>query len=69
MTPAEFQMLCVALRIDTPVQAGELLGMSWRTAQRYWYGETAIPGPLARLLRIAARKRLTHNDLRAEPRL
>ena len=65
MTKEEFQFLCTKLGIDDNVTASELFGLSWRNCQRYWYGETDTPGPLARLLRLAYRHKLTHAGFRA----
>jgi hypothetical protein len=64
MPNAEFRQLCLELDIKNNVLAGELFGLSWRNCQRYWYGELAVPGPLARLLRLAAAQHLSHDDLR-----
>lgn len=65
MKPKEFVELCTKLKIDDCVTAGELFGLSWRTVQRYWYGEMDVPGPLARLLRLMAKKKITHKELLA----
>lgn len=61
MRQAEFKQLCGEMDINDSATAAELFGLSWRTCQRYWYGETDIPGPLARLLRLAS---MTNTDLR-----
>jgi hypothetical protein len=63
MTRDEFQALCTKLKINDNETASLLLGPSWRTCQRYWYGELAPPEPLARLLRLAARHNLDHKAL------
>jgi hypothetical protein len=65
MTRNEFRELCTALHIDDNGTAAELLGPSWRTCQRYWYGELPPSDPIARLLRLAVRHKLSHDDLRA----
>ena len=49
----EFQILCLKLQITDSLMAAKAFGLSWRTCQRYWYGTLNIPGPLARLLRLA----------------
>ena len=64
MKKEEFQFLCTKLDITDNVTASELFGMSWRNCQRYWYGETDTPGPLARLLRLAYKHKLTHAGFR-----
>jgi len=64
MSNAEFRDLCARLKIVDNETAADLLGISWRTAQRYWYDEIHPPEPLARLLRAAARHKLSHTDLR-----
>lgn len=65
MKPEEFRRLCSDLKIKDCVTAGHLFGVSWRTAQRYYYEEIEVPGPLARLLRLAKRRKLSHKDLLA----
>ena len=65
MRNGEFKSLCAALKIADNATAAELFGLSWRTCQRYWYDELAIPGPLARLLRAAVRHNLTQAELRS----
>lgn len=65
MKAEEFRTLCRHLKINDCVTAGRLFGVSWRTAQRYWYEEIEVPGPLARLLRLAKRRRLSHKELLA----
>jgi len=64
ISKTEFRRLCTKLAINDNETAAELFGISWRTAQRYWYGESAVPEPLARLLRAAIRHRWGHDDLR-----
>lgn len=65
MKAAEFQRLCTDMGITDCIKGGEAFGLSWRTVQRYWYGELPVPGPLARLLRLAKRQNLTHKELLA----
>jgi hypothetical protein len=65
MRVAEFRAVCKSLKINDCVTAARLFGVSWRTAQRYWYKEIEVPGPLARLLRLAKKQKLTHKDLLA----
>jgi hypothetical protein len=64
MSRDEFRHLCATLAINDSRTAGELFGLSWRTCQRYWYDDLAVPGPLARLLRLAAKHDTTHDELR-----
>jgi hypothetical protein len=47
----EFQQLCVRLHINDAMTAAKFFGLSWRTCQRYHFGNLPIPGPVARLLR------------------
>jgi len=54
MAPAEFRRLTAKLGIGDSLTAAKTFGLSWRTCQRYHYGDLAIPGPLARLLRLLA---------------
>lgn len=65
MSAKEFQRLCRSLRINDSLTAARLFGLSWRTCQRYYYDELPVPGPLARLLRLAKAKKLSHKDLLA----
>jgi hypothetical protein len=64
MAADEFQHACAILKITDSVIASELLGMSWRTCQRYWHDELYVPPPLARLLRLAVDMKMTHAQLR-----
>jgi len=64
MSNTEFRHICAHLDIADNETAAELFGVSWRTCQRYWYGEIDPPEPLARLLRAAIRHKFTHADLR-----
>jgi hypothetical protein len=64
MTEIEFRVLCATLRIDGNEIFADLFGISWRTAQRYWYGEIHPPEPLARLLRLCANLKLSHAKIR-----
>ena len=64
MSTEEFQKLCAKSDITNSKIAAELFGLSPRTCQRYWYGELDVPGPLARLLRLAVKYHCTHDDLR-----
>lgn len=65
MSTEEFQTLCYDLKIYDNVTAARLFGLSWRTCQRYHYGEQEIPGPLARLIRLAVKHNMTHKQLLA----
>jgi len=63
MAPAEFRQLVDLLDINDSLTAAKIFGLSWRTCQRYHYGDLAIPGPLARLLRAAVAHGLTQQDI------
>lgn len=65
MDQHEFQKLCAALHIKDCVTAGTLFGISWRSCQRYYYGEQLVPPPLARLLRLANKHKMSHKELLA----
>jgi len=65
MPMESFRWYCSRLGITNAEMAGRCLGVGWRTAQRYWYGEVTIPTPVTRLLRVAHRHKLTHKDLAA----
>ena len=64
MEQEEFQRACRTLKITNSADAAVLFGMSWRTCQRYWYGKLDVPGPLARLLRVAVRQKIDTKALR-----
>jgi len=64
MSKTEFRSICAQLGIRDNETASVLLGPNWRTCQRYWYEEAGVPAPLARLLRLAVRLKLSHLDLR-----
>ena len=63
MTAKEFNAACATLGIGDHVTAARLFGLSWRTCQRYHYDELSVPGPLARLLRLAIKHKLSQKDL------
>jgi len=65
MKVEEFRAICKRLQINDCVTAARLFGISWRTAQRYWYKEIEVPGPLARLLRLAKKRKMSHKELLA----
>lgn len=64
MEQDEFQHACRTLKIGNAADAAVLFGLSWRTCQRYWYGELGVPGPLARLLRVIVRQKIDTKSLR-----
>jgi hypothetical protein len=68
MSQAEFQTLCLKLQINDGLTAAKAFGLSWRTCQRYWYGALSVPGPLARLLRLAAEYQVTAQQLTGSSR-
>jgi hypothetical protein len=49
----------------TPYAAARVLGVSLRQSHRYASGESAIPRPVVKLLRLALRYRLTADQLAA----
>ena len=65
MSVREFRRLCEQLEIEDCVTAAKAFGLSWRNCQRYYYEETPVPGPLARLLRLAIKTNTSLKDLRA----
>jgi len=51
--------------LDIPLTyAGAALGLSERQPIRYAQGDTPVPEPVAKLLRLAIAKKLTGDDLR-----
>jgi hypothetical protein len=64
MPNKEFRGMCAQLNITDNETAADLFGVGWRTAQRYWYDETSVPEPLARLIRAAVRHKWSHAELR-----
>ena len=49
----------------TPYGASPVLGVSLRQSHRYASGESPVPHPVAKLLRLALRYRLTADQLAA----
>lgn len=52
MTPEEYRAIIARLGLSQ-VAAGRFLGVDDRTSRRYAGGETLIPNPVAKLLRLA----------------
>ena len=63
MTPDQFRAAIERLGL-TQEQAGLWLGVSGRQGQRYANGEAAIPGPVARLIRLVLRLKLDPAEVR-----
>jgi len=51
MGQAEYQWTVAALGLSR-INAAEVLGVSRRTADAYWYGDTRVPVPTTKLLRL-----------------
>jgi DNA-binding transcriptional regulator YiaG len=64
MNPAEFKRACARLRLSVSASR-HALGLSLRQVQRYSSGEQEIPAPVAKLLRLALKLKLSADDLRA----
>ena len=62
MSPVEYRRAIHTLHLNK-AQAGRYLGLSVRTAHRYWDGDARVPAPVALLLRSL----IHHNDLPLVP--
>lgn len=62
MTPYEFRHILGTLDL-TQVGLARLLGIGPRSARRYAAGHTAIPDPIAKMLRLAARGKISLADI------
>ena len=63
MEPEEFRRALDRLGINISA-AGEVLGVSKRQALRYGTGDTEVPEAVAKLLRIAIRRKIPADDIR-----
>jgi transcriptional regulator with XRE-family HTH domain len=63
MTKTEFKRALKALGLSV-VGSRHALGVSKRATQRYASGEQDIPPPVAKLLRLALRYKISADDLR-----
>jgi hypothetical protein len=61
MTPAQYKATIKALGLSQ-ARAGDWLGIGRRTSQSYALGETRIPEPVAKLLRIMIELELNPED-------
>lgn len=62
MRPKQFNAALEQLEL-TQVGAAELLGFSARTARSYAAGDTPIPEPTAKLLRLLVAGKVTFEDV------
>jgi hypothetical protein len=63
MTPAQYRAAIKALGLSQE-RAGDWLGIGKRTSQSYALGETRIPEPVAKLLRLTIELKLDPDDIR-----
>lgn len=63
MTKNQYNQACEAVGLATQGQQAECLGVSLRSAHGYANGGT-IPEPVARLLRLMVRLKLTAKDVK-----
>ena len=61
MTPAQYRAAIRALGLSQE-RAGDWLGIGRRTSQSYALGETRIPEPVAKLLRLTIKLKLKPED-------
>jgi hypothetical protein len=63
MTPSQYRAAIKALGLSQE-RAGDWLGIGRRTSQSYALGETRIPEPVAKLLRLTVKLNLDPDDIR-----
>jgi hypothetical protein len=63
MTPLEYKIAIKALGL-TQVKAGKWLGIGARTSQGYALGESSIPEPIAKLLRLCVERDIHPDEVR-----
>ena len=63
MTPSQYRAAIKALGLSQE-RAGDWLGIGRRTSQSYALGETRIPEPVAKLLRLTVELKLDPDDIR-----
>jgi len=61
MTPSQYKAAIKALGLSQE-RAGDWLGISPRTSQSYALGETHIPEPVAKLLRLTIKLKMKPED-------
>lgn len=62
MTPTQYKTAIKALGLSQE-RAGDWLGISPRTSQGYALGEYPVPEPVAKLLRLMVKLKLTPDDV------
>ena len=62
MTPAQYKAAIKALDLSQE-RAGDWLGIGRRTSQSYALGETRIPEPIAKLLRLMIKLKLKPEEI------
>jgi hypothetical protein len=62
MTPSQYKAAIKALGLSQQ-RAGDWLGIGRRTSQSYALGETRIPEPVAKLLRIMIKLKLNPDEI------
>lgn len=62
MTPSQYRTAIKALGLSQE-RAGDWLGIGRRTSQSYALGETRIPEPVAKLLRIMIELKLDPDEI------
>jgi len=63
MTPSQYRAAIKTLGLSQE-RAGDWLGIGKRTSQSYALGETRIPEPVAKLLRLTIELKLDPDDIR-----
>ena len=63
MTPSQYRAAIKTLGLSQE-RAGDWLGIGRRTSQSYALGETRIPEPVAKLLRLTVELKLDPDDIR-----
>jgi hypothetical protein len=62
MTPTQYKAAIKSLGLSQE-RAGDWLGIGRRTSQSYALGEYSVPEPIAKLLRLCARLKLSPDDV------
>lgn len=63
MTPTQYKTAILSLGLSQE-RAGDWLGIGRRTSQGYALGESPVPEPIAKLLRLVIRLKLRPEDVR-----
>ena len=63
MTPAQYKNAIAALDLSQE-RAADWLGIGRRTSQAYAIGESPVPEPIAKLLRLTVRLKLEPEDVK-----